>query len=644
MLPEEKTREEKLVLRMVSIVAVAMSLFHLYTAGFGLLTPWLQRSYHLLFAIILVVLLYPLRKDRTEKLWVKLTDGLFLLLGMVSTFYLVFNLRALMDRAGDWTRLDSTMGIILVLVVLEMTRRVTGNALPIVAIVFLLYGYFGYLIPGALGHRGYSLHRIATQQFLTLEGLFGLPLGVSATFIFMFILFGAFLEKSGIGQYFIDLAYAVTGRAVGGPAKTAVIASGFMGSISGSAVANVVTTGAFTIPLMKKVGYKKHFAGAVEAAASTGGQIMPPIMGASAFIIAEFLVIDYVTVVIAATIPALLYFASVGAGVHYEAKRLDLKGLSKSEIPDFKQTITKGIHMFIPIILLIYLLIIVRYTPLKTGYWVILVTIVVSWFRKETAMSPKDIIAALETGARNALTVIMACACAGLVIGIVTLTGVGLRLSSIIIAFSGGHLLAALVLAAIGAKFLGMGLPTTATYLVMATLGAPALMDIGVAPLAAHMFVFYAAITSAITPPVALAAYAGAAIAGSDMAQTGVTAMKIALAGFIVPFMFVYTPELLMVGSAPVILLAFVTAVIGVIVMSVGTIGFLNKKLVLWERFFLLVSSLALMKGGIETDLLGLALAVVVFFRQYRGKNQEEVAPETVGGGHSEFAEVRLKK
>ncbi|MCD5401593.1 TRAP transporter permease [candidate division NPL-UPA2 bacterium] len=630
MLPRGKTREETLVRWLVSIVAVAMSLFHLYTAGFGLLTPWLQRSYHLLFAITLVILLYPLRKDRTEKLWIKLVDGLLLLLGMVSIFYIVFNLQALVDRAGDWNRLDSTMGIILVLVVLEMTRRVTGNALPIVAIVFLLYGYFGDLIPGALGHRGYTIHRIATQQFLTLEGLFGLPLGVSATFVFMFILFGAFLEKSGMGQYFIDLSYALTGRAVGGPAKTAVIASGFLGSITGSAVANVVTTGAFTIPLMKKVGYKKHFAGAVEAAASTGGQIMPPIMGASAFIIAEFLAIEYVAVVIAAAIPALLYFASVGTGVHYEAKRLGLKGLSKAEIPDFKKIIFKGLHMFIPFILLLYLLIIIRYTPLKTGYWVILATVVVSWFRKETAMKLKEIVAALELGARNALAVIMACACAGLVIGIVTLTGVGLRLSSIIIAFSGGNLLAALVLATIGAKFLGMGLPTTATYLIMATLGAPALMDIGVAPLAAHMFVFYAAITSAITPPVALAAYAGAAIAGSDMAQTGVTAMKIALAGFIVPFMFVYTPELLMEGTALAILLAFVTAVLGVVVLSAGTIGFLNKKLVLWERFFLLVSSLALMKGGIETDVLGLALAAVVFLRQYWWKRQEEVASESV--------------
>lgn len=401
---------------LVTAIALTMSLFHLYTAGYRILTPWLQRNFHLMLALILVFLLFPVRKGKN--IWLRALDYVLIILVLISTLYIVFNLDALINRAGMWNTTDMRMGLILILLILEATRRVTGNALPIVASVFLLYARFGGYIPGLLGHRGYSLHRIVTQLYLTLEGIFGVPLGVSATYVFLFILFGAFLEKSGIGSYFVNLAYSLAGRATGGPAKTAVIASGLMGSVSGSAVANVVTTGAFTIPLMKRVGYKSEFAGAVEAAASSGGQIMPPIMGAAAFIIAEFLAIPYLRVAAAATIPALLFFLSIGAGVHYEAKRLGLRGLPREEVPNFREILKKGIHLFLPIVVLLYLLIIIRYTPTKTAFWTILATVGISWFKADTRMGPRKIVEALELGARNSLTVVTACACAGLVIGV----------------------------------------------------------------------------------------------------------------------------------------------------------------------------------------------------------------------------------
>lgn len=344
---------------------------------------------------------------------------------------------------------------------------------------------------------------------------------------------------------------------------------------------------------------------------------MPPIMGAAAFIIAEFLGIAYIEVAIAAIIPALLYFLSIGAGVHYEAKRLGLKGMSKSEVPDFKKVLRKGGHLFLPLFLLIYLLVVVRYTPTKSGFWTIIATIAISWVVKETRMGPKQIVEALEMGARNALTVVTACACAGIVIGVVTLTGVGLRLSTVVIGLSGGLLLPALMLAMVGSIILGMGLPTTAAYIIMATLGAPALVRMDVVPIAAHLFVFYFAIISAITPPVALAAYAGAAIAGANVNKTGLTAMKVAIAGFIVPYMFVYSPYLLMIGSTSSIILAALTAVIGVVALSAGGIGYMNKPLALWERAILIASAFTLIKGGWATDVVGFALLAIVIFTQH---------------------------
>lgn len=606
----------------ITITAVCMSLFHLYTAGIMQMTPWLQRDFHLLFALVIVFLYFPITK-RENLRFLKALDYLLVGLSLASLLYIPLYMDEIISRAGMWGWNDAIWGGVLIVLVLEATRRVCGKALPIIAMVFLLYALFGDNLPGLLAHRGYDLKRLFTQQYLTMEGIFGTPLGVSATYVFVFVLFGAFLQKSGAGQFFIDMAFALTGRSRGGPAKTAVIASGLMGSISGSAVANVATTGPFTISLMKKVGYKPHFAGAVEAAASSGGQFMPPIMGASAFIIAEFLGMQYILVVAAAAIPAFLYFLSIFASVHFEAERLGLRILKKDEIPDWKKVMKEGFYFLTPLLLLIYLLAVTRVTPTRTAFWVILLTMVLSWIRKHQRMAPREIFQALELGAKNALTVVTACACAGLVIGVITLTGIGLQLSTLVIALSGGIMILALLFSMVGSIILGMGLPTTAAYIIMATLGAPALIEIGVHPVSAHLFVFYFAIISAITPPIALAAYTAGAIAGADVNKTSITALKVALAGFFIPFMFVYNQELLMEGAPAQIVLGALTASVGVVVLSAATIGYMKIRLKLWERGAFFLAALFLMYTGIANDLLGLGIIAFVIVMKFFIKREK---------------------
>ncbi len=606
----------------ITITAVCMSLFHLYTAGIMQMTPWLQRDFHLLFALVIVFLYFPITK-REDLRFLKALDYLLVGLSLASLLYIPLYMDEIISRAGMWGWNDAIWGGVLIVLVLEATRRVCGKALPIIAMVFLLYALFGDNLPGLLAHRGYDLKRLFTQQYLTMEGIFGTPLGVSATYVFVFVLFGAFLQKSGAGQFFIDMAFALTGRSRGGPAKTAVIASGLMGSISGSAVANVATTGPFTISLMKKVGYKPHFAGAVEAAASSGGQFMPPIMGASAFIIAEFLGMQYILIVAAAAIPAFLYFLSIFASVHFEAERLGLRILKKDEIPDWKKVMKEGFYFLTPLLLLIYLLAVTRVTPTRTAFWVILLTMVLSWIRKHQRMAPREIFQALELGAKNALTVVTACACAGLVIGVITLTGIGLQLSTLVIALSGGIMILALLFSMVGSIILGMGLPTTAAYIIMATLGAPALIEIGVHPVSAHLFVFYFAIISAITPPIALAAYTAGAIAGADVNKTSITALKVALAGFFIPFMFVYNQELLMEGAPAQIVLGALTASVGVVVLSAATIGYMKIRLKLWERGAFFLAALFLMYTGIANDLVGLGIIAFVIFTKFFIKREK---------------------
>ncbi|KUK42521.1 MAG: TRAP transporter, 4TM/12TM fusion protein, partial [Thermovirga lienii] len=480
----------------------------------------------------------------------------------------------------------------------------------------LFYCYAGRYFPAMFAHRGFNVMRIINHMYMGTEGVFGIPLGVSATFVFMFILFGAFLEQTGMGRFIIDLSMALAGWSTGGPAKVAVVSSGLMGSISGSSVANVCTTGMFTIPLMKSVGYRPHFAGAVEAVASTGGQIMPPVMGAAAFIMAEFLGVPYLKVALAAVVPALLYYFAVIVQVHLEASRLGLKGLPREQLPKILPLLKAKGHLLIPLIGIIYFLL-AGYTPLKAAFNGIVITVVVSFLNKETMMTLPKLKEAMESGAKGALGVACACGTVGIIVGTATLTGLGLRIASAIIALSGGILIVSLMLTMVACILLGAGLPTTANFIVTSTMAAPALLQLGVAPMAAYMFVLYFGIAADLSPPVALAAYAGSGIAGSDPMKTGATAVKLAIAGFLVPYIYVFNPMLVLVGFEPIpFLLSIATALLGVFLLGMGSIGYYKAEMALWQRVVAIGGAIALLIPGITTDIVGLAILVVMFLIQ----------------------------
>ena len=611
---------------LLTIVAISMSLFHLYTAGYMVFTAMVQRSIHLCFALTLIFLLYP-AMAKSPRGRVPLIDWVFILLSVISCLYISVNWEALSEavRIAEPTLVDMALGIIATLLVLEATRRTTGMALPIVAIVFVLYGFLGPYMPGILNHPGIPLNQFIGMNYLFSEGIFGVPLGVSATFIIIFIIFGGFLEESGGGKFFIDLACAFFGVVRGGPAKIAIFSSGFFGTISGSAVANVVGTGTFTIPMMKRIGYRPHFAGAVEAVASTGGLIMPPVMGAAAFVMAEIIGVSYVSICLAAAIPAVLYYLSLFVFIDLEAAKTGLRGIPKEEKPQFKEVIREGGHLLIPPALLVYLLAVVQWSPMKAGFYTILATVVMAMMRKNTRLDGRKLVSALRKGATGALQVAAVCACAGIVISIVSITGLGLTFSSVLIQLAHGNLFLLLVLTMIASLILGMGLPATPCYIILAVLAAPAIVEMNISPMAAHLFVFYFGCISAITPPVAVAAYAGAAIAGSDPMRTGYTAWRLGLAAFIVPFMFIYGPPLIMVGTLIEIIQASVTALIGVAFLAASIQGFFLTRLVPVERIFLFAAALLLIKPGWMTDLAGIVIGMiiaVIHVSRYRKERQ----------------------
>jgi len=600
---------------LITVIAVAMSLFHLYTSGFGLLLAMKQRATHLAFVLVLVFLLYPF-SQKSAKGKIPWHDFIIAGLALFATMYMVINFEEMVLRAGLPTKMDLIVGFLGIALLLEGTRRVSSPILPCIAIFFLFYCYFGRYFPEMFQHRGFNIHRIINHMYMGTEGVFGIPLAVSATFVFMFILFGSFLEQTGMGKFIIDLSMALAGHATGGPAKVAVLSSGLMGSISGSSVANVCTTGMFTIPLMKSVGYKPYFAGAVEAVASTGGQIMPPVMGAAAFIMAEFLGVPYIKVALAAIVPALLYYFAVMVQVHLEASRLGLMGLPKDRLPKLWDLLRRKGHLLIPLFGIVYFLL-SGYTPLKAAYYGILITVGVSFLNKETRLSPKKLKEALESGARGALGVACACGTVGIIVGTATLTGLGLRIASAIVAIAGGMLLPSLLLTMVACILLGAGLPTTANFIVTSTMCAPALFKLNVPPMAAYMFVLYFGIAADLSPPVALAAYAGAGIAGDDPMKTGATAVKLALAGFLVPYIYVYNPMLVLVGFVPhKFALALVTAILGVFLLGMSSIGFYKAKLAFWQRILAFIGALGLLIPGIQTDVLGLVILGSMHFLQ----------------------------
>lgn len=611
--------------KIVSAIAITFSVFQLYTAIFGVLDAQLQRAVHLGFALALSYLLYPTRKSwsRTK---VHPLDVLLSILGAAAPAYICIMYRELAMRAGMVTPTDMIIGVLGLLLVVEATRRVVGIPMVVVVLVFLTYAFAGPYMPGVLAHRGLSIEQLVGHLYFTTEGIFGIPLGVSSTFIFLFILFGAYLESTGLGKFFIDIANAIAGWASGGPAKVAVLSSALMGTVSGSSVANVAGTGSFTIPMMKKLGYRKEFAGAVEAASSTGGQLMPPVMGAAAFLMAEFVGVPYIDIVAAAVIPAILYFTGLWLGVHLEAKRNNLKGVPRDQLPKAWVIFKERGHLAIPLVVIVYLLV-TGYTPMRAALVAIVLSIVASALRKSTRMKPIEIIKGLEAGARNVLGVVIACASAGIIIGVVTKTGIGLKLASGLLALSGGNLLLTMFFTMITSIVLGMGVPTTANYVITSTIAAPALVQMGVPVLAAHMFVFYFGIIADVTPPVALAAYAASGISGGKPLMTGVNASKLAIGAFIIPYIFVMSPMILMINATAFgLIFSTVTAILGMVGVSSAMIGYLADHSKPIERVILFVGGILMIIPGVETDIPGMIILVAIMLLQRKRRISREAA------------------
>jgi TRAP transporter 4TM/12TM fusion protein len=606
-----------LISRFITVIAVAMSLYHLYTGYFGPPEALLHRAFHLLFTLVLIFSIHSF----TGKPWgrkIRWTDLVLILLSVVSVGYLFVNYDYVVTRypyVHPLSQGDMLFGIILTLLLMEGARRVIGPALPLTAVVFLAYAYAGPYLPGIFRHAGFTTEAIVDQLYLTTEGIFGIPLGVSATYVILFIIFGTFLEKTGTGQLFMDFASSITGWTRGGPGKISCISSALFGTISGSAVANVMVDGWLTIPLMKRTGFKPPFACAVEATASTGGQIMPPVMGAAAFVMAEFTGIPYITICLHAMIPALLYYFTLFMSIHFEAGRMGLKGIPKDELPRLRQVLAARGHMFIPLGVIVFMMI-RGYTPMYACIYSTVAVVILSFLRKETRMGFRTLIKALEEGAKNTVVVAAACACAGIVIGVINLTGLGLKFTSFVLSMAGESLILALILTMLAGIILGMGMPTTPAYIVQAALLIPALIKLGVLRVAAHMFVFYFSTISAITPPVAMAVYAAAGIGGAKLWPTGLWALRIAATGFIVPFMFVFGPSLLFIGSAFDIVTSTVSASLGVVALAAGMMGWMGKDLKVWHRVILVGAALLLIKPGLATDAIGLILLIFVFLLQ----------------------------
>jgi len=595
----------------IYIVGATCSLFHLYCLLISPIDPWFFRGMHIVFLSFLCFFLYPGWEGANKK--VHFVDYILILMIIIPFIYMVINFDEWIYRVGVVpTTWDTIISLMFIVAILEMTRRTTGLALTIIATVFILYGHFGSSLPGLFYHRGYSWPRIFTYLF-SLDGILGLPIFVSAAYVYIFVIFGAFLRSSGVGAYFIQFSNAIVGWARGGPAKVAIISSSLFGTVSGSSAANVVGTGSFTIPMMKNMGYKAHFAGAVEAVASTGGQIMPPVMGAGAFLMAEILGIPYVKVLVAAILPAAMYYLAVYFMVDFEAAKTGLVGLPPDQIPNKKETF-KRIYMFAPLGILVYYIAVEMASIIKAGTLAVVGCIAVSWTSKETRMGLKKVIDSLANGARGAIEMAGTCAAAGIVIGIISQTGIGLKFATILLEYSKGILPLALFLSMVVAIVLGMGMPTTAAYAICAAVITTGLIKLGAIPIAAHLFVFYFACISAITPPVALAAYAGAAIAKASPNRVGFTAMKLGVAAFIAPYMFIFSPAMLFIGSPADIVIVTVTALLGSFALACGMQGWLWGKVVgLPIRVLLIAGAVMLIKPGIYTDIAGVCILIVAY-------------------------------
>ena len=637
LVPGGDALQPRAILWLITIVAVGLSLFQLYSAGIQPMGLFHQRGIHLMLIMMLAFLMFPVFGTRRKRGIVGGAIDLLFFCGAILTGgYILLNLDAIFSRAGFWNQTDILVGCIAVITLLEASRRAVGMAITLIGVFAIIYAFagprgelpwLGEWLPGILSHRGYSLDRVAGQLYLGQEGIFGLPLGVAATYIFIFVLFGAFLEATGAGKFFIDLAYASTGRQRGGPAKAAILASAGLGSISGSAIANVVTTGPFTIPLMKRLGYKSHQAGGIEAAASTGGQIMPPLMGAGAFLIAEYTGIPYVDIVKVSILPAIMYFTTIYLFVHIIAIKSGMQGIPRSELPRVRDVLKSGWHFLLPLAVLIWLLA-MHMSPMRVGYYAVVTMLLVAalryalWFffvapqqgQPVTALSVRQmlwagvvkLVNALELGARNAVTVSMACAVAGIIVGVVGLTGLGLKFSSMMLAFSGGNLVMALVLILVASLILGLGLPVTASYIVLIVLVGPALSnDFGVPLLVAHLVVFWYSQDSNVTPPFALAAFAGAAVAGSKPMATSFQAWKFAKGLYLIPLFMVFNPEIIMGGPVAQVIWSGTIALVGLMAFVASIEGYLFTRITPIPRVLLVAAMIGIFYPSFMAEVVG---------------------------------------
>lgn len=637
---EQSYREHKCWRQYITVfISVIFVLFQLYATLSGAITAQVLRATHLAFVQLLAFLLFPPTKNspRNTLPWYDIVLGL---IGVACWLYIVVNFDSLVRRSGNNTPLDVAVGIVGILVLFESCRRIVGLPIMIIAGSFIVFAFAGKYLPGFLHHRGYSLQRVVCHLFYNTEGIMGTPIGACSTFIFLFILFGALLEKTGIGHFFIDVCNALAGGASGGPAKVAVLSSALLGTVSGSSVSNTVGSGSFTIPMMKKLGYKGEFAGAVEAAASTGGQIMPPIMGAAAFLMAESLGLPYITIVKAAIVPAILYFTGIFITVHLEAKKLGLKGLPKDQLPRFMPLLLKKGYMILPLVVIIYFLCAGK-TAVFAALMGIIACVLVGFgvsvsdlaHGRKPSFGGKDIVEIMCTAARNIISVAIACGMAGIIIGIVTLTGLGLRLGNGLVMLAHGKLLLTLVFTMVASIILGMGAPTTANYLITSTITAGAIISLGIEPLAAHMFAFYFGIIADVTPPVALAAIAGAAIAKAKPMKTALNATKLAIGAFIIPYMFVYNSKMLMINaSALSVVMIIITAILGMFGISVALEGygfnntgfFYNSRkgkatIIAFdavERLLFAIAGLLCVIPETKTDIIGVSLLAVLIAYQ----------------------------
>jgi TRAP transporter 4TM/12TM fusion protein len=627
-------------------VALGMTAFQVWTAAVGTLPGVLQRSVHLAFAMALGYMFYPATKAARQRRipWHDLVLGA---LGVWAALYVTIHYTALISRVGSPEPADVWAGIVLIVLVLEGTRRAVGWWLPGITGAFLAYAFVGPWMPELFSHRGYTVRRVVGQLYLTTEGLFGIPLGVSSTFVFAFVLFGALLERTGAGEYLIRVAFSLVGHTRGGPAKVAVVASAFMGTITGSSIANTATIGSMTIPLMKRVGFKPEVAGGIETAAGGNGQLMPPVMGAAAFVMAEWLRVPYLEIAKAAALPAVIDQLALLGAVHLLALKHGIRGLPRADLPRFLPTVLSGLHFLLPVATLLYYLIVKEYTALTSAFMALvaaagtfLMASLVQGLRHAPivpgeppaagpgpalAQAGRRLVQAAYLGARNMASVALTCACAGIIVGIVTLTGVGLNLSGIVVDLSAGSLYLGLFLTMVACLVLGMGVPTTPTYIIMATLCAPALVALGqnqglaIPIIAVHLFVFYFGILADDTPPVGLAAYAAAGIARSDPFKTGVRAFTLDMRTFLLPYMFITAPAMLLIDTTwHEAAWIFVTATVGMYGLAASMQGYFITEARWWERAMLFVAAICLVKPGLYTDLLGFAGILLVYLAQRR--------------------------